>query len=91
MEANLDISTIRPGVSSHDYELEIVQGPILQFTFENIMLPDSNINEPASHGFVNFSIAPREGLDFGTVLQNTAAIYFDFNEPVITNTAELVL
>ena len=48
-------------------------------------LPDSNINEPASHGFVNFKISQYPDLPAGTELNNEAAIYFDFNDPIITN------
>ena len=31
------------------------------------MLPDSNINEPASHGFVKFKIAQQPDLEIGTL------------------------
>ena len=48
-------------------------------------MPDSNVNEQASHGYVKFSIEPKRGLSNGTVVENQAAIFFDFNTPVITN------
>ncbi len=82
----LDVSTFVPLVSSHPYELEIVDANILKYSFENIMLPDSNINEPGSHGFFKFSIQQQPDVAIGSVLENSAAIYFDFNEPIITNT-----
>jgi hypothetical protein len=50
------------------------------------MLPDSNTNEPASNGFVKFTVEQNPDLPFGTVIENSAAIYFDFEAPVITNT-----
>ncbi len=46
---------------------------------------DSTANEPASHGYVSFTISQQENLPFGTMLYNSAAIYFDFEAPVITN------
>ncbi len=49
-------------------------------------MPDSNTNEPASHGFIEYSISPKAGLTDGTTIENTAYIYFDFNAPVVTNT-----
>ena len=49
------------------------------------MLPDSNVNEPASHGFVSFRIRQQPELALGTRILNKADIYFDFNEPVVTN------
>lgn len=81
---HLDISTLQMGAVSHPYELSIHEN-VLKFTFDNIMLPDSNVNEPASHGFVKFKIGQRAGNENGTVIYNDAAIYFDFNAPIITN------
>ncbi|MEO1261672.1 MAG: T9SS type A sorting domain-containing protein [Bacteroidota bacterium] len=86
LSANLEIGSLRPGASSHAYDWELSGNGELKFTFDNIMLPDSNINEAASHGFVSFKIKPKTPLVPGTVIENKAAIYFDFNEPIITNT-----
>jgi hypothetical protein len=58
---------------------------VLTFTFNNIHLPDSNVNEAASQGFVSFRIAQKPDVPLGAEIYNEAAIYFDFNEPVITN------
>ncbi|MCA0234898.1 MAG: hypothetical protein LCH81_00790 [Bacteroidetes bacterium] len=82
----LDVATFRPGASSHPYQWDISGSGILTFVFDNIMLPDSNVNEAASHGFVAFNLAPADTTPLGTVLENSVGIYFDFNEPVITNT-----
>ncbi|MFK7775509.1 MAG: T9SS type A sorting domain-containing protein [Saprospiraceae bacterium] len=81
----LDITTLRQGVGSHDYNLKIVSGNVLEFTFSNIMLPDSNVNEAASHGFVEFKISQKNDLPLGTIIENQAAIYFDYNPPIFTN------
>ncbi|MCC7246081.1 MAG: T9SS type A sorting domain-containing protein [Saprospiraceae bacterium] len=82
----LDATTARPGAASHEYGFQILEGNILRFAFDNIHLPDSNINEATSHGYVKFLIKQKPDLADGTKLLNSAAIYFDFNEPVITNT-----
>ncbi|MDO8971874.1 MAG: T9SS type A sorting domain-containing protein, partial [Saprospiraceae bacterium] len=82
----LDPTTVRPGASSHAYTWSLSGQGVINFTFNNIMLPDSNVNEPASNGFVQFSITPYLDVPLGSVIENDAAIYFDFNEPVITNT-----
>ena len=81
-----DPINIRPGASSHPYTWDLSGQGVIQFMFNNIMLPDSNVNEATSHGFVQFSIAPYVDVPLGSVIQNNAAIYFDFNLPVITNT-----
>ncbi len=82
----LDLASIMPKASSHPYTYEIMGNGVIRFTFDNIMLPDSNVNEPASHGFVKYSIEQMPGNPVGTVINNTAHIYFDFNAPVATNT-----
>lgn len=86
LASHLDLTTLRPGASSHAYVLDVYGHGILKFTFPNILLPDSTVNEPASHGFVQFSIGQKEGNTAGTAIHNSANIYFDFNPPVATNT-----
>lgn len=82
----LDPTSIEPGAASHAYRYELYGGGILKFTFENILLPDSNVNEAFSHGFVKFRAKQRENNTLGTTIENRAGIYFDFNAPVVTNT-----
>ena len=81
----LDIGTVRPGASSHPYEYSVAGNGLMSFTFNNIMLPDSNVNEPASNGFVKFKVSQKFNLDLETQIHNQAAIYFDFNAPIFTN------
>jgi hypothetical protein len=59
---------------------------VLKWTFDNILLPDSNTNEEKSHGFVRYSVRAKADLALGTRLENFADIYFDYNDPVRTNT-----
>lgn len=82
----LNRESIRPGAASHAYTLSLSGDGVLRFLFENILLPDSTTNEAASHGFVKFRIEQQPDLADGTLLENSAGIYFDFNEPVQTNT-----
>lgn len=82
---HLDLASLQQGTSSHPYQLEIDNGNILKFTFNNILLVDSTTNEPGSHGFVKFKIGQVPNLPLGTMIYNNAGIYFDFEEPVITN------
>lgn len=83
----LDPTSIQLEGASHPYSLSIEGSnpSILVFTFDPIILPDSNVNLEASNGFVNFGINVKSGIPLGTSLENSAAIYFDFNPPVITN------
>jgi hypothetical protein len=85
IDEDLDLNTLVIHRASHSYDL-VINGNVLTWRFFNINLPDSNTNEPASHGFIEYSIAPKPGLTDGTTIENTAYIYFDFNAPVVTNT-----
>ena len=47
-------------------------------------------SQEASNGFVSFSIRPKTSAPVGTRLENFADIYFDFNDPIRTNTTYLI-
>ncbi len=86
LNSNLDISTLNIIGYSHPMTYSITGPGDVLFSFANINLPDSTTNETASHGYVRFTISPNNNLLPGTVINNTGAIYFDANSPVITNT-----
>ncbi len=90
--SKLNLSTIEFVNASHPVNLNWINYQRnMEFKFENILLPDSNTNEPLSHGFVRYRIQPKTNLSAGDSITNFAAIYFDFNEPVITNTAKTII
>jgi len=87
LDSNLNLATLKVGSASHSYKLDVSgKGKaVLTFTFNAINLPTKTENEKASNGFVSYSIATLPNLADETVIQNKAGIYFDFNDPVITN------
>ncbi|HLP64758.1 T9SS type A sorting domain-containing protein [Flavobacterium sp.] len=89
----LDPSTIQWGLSSHPYTITITgtETPVLEFTFDNINLPHSAANELASNGFVKFKARTYAALANGIEVNNNASIYFDYNFPVVTNTAQVII
>lgn len=80
----LDLATLEQGGSSHAYRLEVNGSGVLRFVFDPIALPDSFANADVSQGFVKYRINTKKALETGTRVQNRAAIYFDFNAPVLT-------
>lgn len=82
----LDVMTLEMLSVSHNYKVDILPGNILRWKFDNIQLPDSNSNEPGSHGYIHYRIRQKANNPLGAEIKNTAYIYFDFNDPVITNT-----
>jgi hypothetical protein len=90
LDTNLDASTFQLLAYSHP-PLVQTREKTIRFNFPNINLPDSNTNEPGSHGYVQYRIKLKNSLPIGTTINNTAFIYFDFNPPVITNTATNII
>lgn len=82
----LEPTSVEWGASSHLYKAELVDSNVLKFTFNNVQLPDSFVNVAASQGFVKFRVRQKPNLPLGTKILNKAAIYFDFNQPLITST-----
>jgi uncharacterized repeat protein (TIGR01451 family) len=82
----LDRGSIRMLGASHPYELAQISDSILHIRFDNILLPDSTTNPEGSQGYISFRINPAPELPNGTQVHNRAAIYFDQNPPIITNT-----
>ncbi|HMW39869.1 MAG: T9SS type A sorting domain-containing protein [Saprospiraceae bacterium] len=82
----LDPTTIRVVNASHACELEMPALRYFRAHFKNIMLPDSNVDKAGSQGFLQLAIRPIRALEVGSRILNSASIYFDFNDPVKTNT-----
>ena len=75
-----DISSLQVLSSSHA-EVPVLTGNKLEFYFEGINLV------PNEYGYVAYKIKTKPTLTAGSVVTNKASIYFDFNAPVVTNTA----
>jgi uncharacterized repeat protein (TIGR01451 family) len=86
LDVDLDIFSTKSGIASHNYSFKMYGPRILEWTFNNIMLPDSASDQEGSNGFVTFTVLQNPELPNGTVINNRVGIYFDFNDPIITNT-----
>ncbi|NNC85945.1 MAG: T9SS type A sorting domain-containing protein [Bacteroidia bacterium] len=85
LDYQLDQSTLNILHSSHDYIAVKRINNVLEFQFNNILLPDSNVNEPASHAYIAYQIKPKSTFGVTDIIRNQAAIYFDYNAPILTN------
>ncbi|MBL7913678.1 MAG: T9SS type A sorting domain-containing protein [Bacteroidia bacterium] len=86
LSTHLDYSTFGFIGSSHPVNVTRQANGAMIFTFNNILLPDSNTNNAASIGFISYSIKPKANVVPGTVIYNTAHIFFDYNPAIVTNT-----
>lgn len=76
----LDITTVKPGASSHPYTFETYGKGILRFTFKDLKLLPGE-----SNGFVQFTVSQKPDLPKETVIQNTAVLFYNYNKPLLTN------
>jgi hypothetical protein len=85
-DEKLDWSTFEPIASSHNYSTVLGEDGV-EFLFNNINLTWSDNDEPASHGYITYRVKPVTTVQLGDYMQGSAGIFFDFNDPVMTNTA----
>ena len=86
----LDLGSFEVIAMSHQ-PLEVnFDGQIMTLRFNQIMLPDSSTNQVGSNGFVKFRLRHPASLPFLTEINNFVDIYFDFNDPIRTNTATTI-
>ena len=82
--SKFDIATLEPVNSSHSMLTKISESNKVEFFFDNINLPFDNAN---NDGYLMYKIKLKSNLVLGDTFSNKANIYFDFNFPIITNTA----
>ena len=86
IDPSLNVATIRNLTASHDMKVTLDgNNSVLVFTFPNINLADSTSDYANSIGSIQYDIDLAPGVPVGTEINKSAAIYFDFNSPVITN------
>lgn len=88
LEAYFDPTSIELGSASHPYSFRLEKENILVWNFENILLPDSTTNLAESQGFFTFKLDVDPSLAVGSIIDNDAEIYFDFQAPIHTNHAQ---
>jgi uncharacterized repeat protein (TIGR01451 family) len=85
LDTNLDASSFTYLASSHNPIISL-EGNAASFNFKNINLVDSFSNEPLSHGYIQYKVKTKSSLPLNASVKNTASIYFDFNDAIVTNT-----
>lgn len=85
IDSDLDLSSFEMVGATHNNQISF-NGNEIVWSFPGIMLPDSASDLAGSQGGVHFRIRPKSTSIPGTMFENSAAIYFDYNVPVITNT-----
>ncbi|OYQ42643.1 T9SS type A sorting domain-containing protein [Flavobacterium aurantiibacter] len=83
LPTNVDALSFTPIDASHRYQLQ-QNGNQITVVFNNIDLPPSQENTNIGHGYFKYKVSPTAGFQVGTVIENRAEIYFDFNPAIVT-------
>lgn len=86
LDPDLDWQSLKPGFSNFAYTASLDMNGVVSFAFNNINLPTASTFSLGSIGTITYSIHTKKNLAQGTQFRNSAAIYFDYNAPVMTNT-----
>jgi Leucine-rich repeat (LRR) protein len=96
LSADLDYHSLRVLASSHACEMKVEfdstradRRTVVKFVFANINLLWKDSSDTRCMGFVRFAVKPMSNLNGGTVIRNTARIYFDVNPPIVTNDCDI--
>ncbi|WP_298156296.1 kelch repeat-containing protein [Flavobacterium sp.] len=82
-----DIASLVPVGASHNYRT-VILGNKVTFFFDQINLPSSGNTR---FGYVSFRIKTNPSLVIGDVFSNLADIYFDYNYPIVTDSANTLI
>lgn len=88
LDDNLDWSTFEPVSASHTFKVNQKNDKV-EFIFKGINLAFENEDTGvvlASNGHIIYRVKPKASVTLGDSMSAKADIYFDFNEPIITNT-----
>ncbi|MCB9252460.1 MAG: T9SS type A sorting domain-containing protein [Flavobacteriales bacterium] len=86
LQAVVPVSEFQMISCSHPYSVSLVNN-VVTWTFDNINLPPKSLNETGSQGYIVFEARLKRKLEVGDSIKNKAFIYFDYNEPILTNFA----
>ncbi len=89
LDDNLNWTTLQPEFMSAPCQVMLTQSGskhIAQFTFSAASLPASGNDPVLSNGMLTYTIHIKNSLPVGTQFKNRASIYFDDDQPIMTNT-----
>jgi uncharacterized repeat protein (TIGR01451 family) len=92
LHPHLDLTSLQVLAYSHlPTEIHVESAGELVVRFDGIQLPDTSADFTGSQGFIKMRFRLMPGLPHLTQVLNTAEIYFDLNEEVVTNTTTSTL
>lgn len=85
LSSKLDITTFEFLSSSHPCDILLGADSIIQFLFQPIVLTPKDSDALHCQGNIWFRIKPTNPIGLNDTIYNSAGIYFDLQDPVLTN------
>lgn len=84
--SGLDLNTFEIISSGHPYTYSIAENGHLRVAYRYIDLPPAMLDSIGAHGYFKYKIKPKNTISEGFQIENNAKIFFDFEDPIVTNT-----
>jgi uncharacterized repeat protein (TIGR01451 family) len=88
LDSDFDFESFRTVDGSHDFTAFVSPTGVITFTFDNINLAytPKGVDNPLARGYIAYKLKAKSTVKAGDKLENFADIYFDYNDPIRTNT-----
>jgi hypothetical protein len=77
--------------SSHPCDIHLSKDGIITWSFSGISLLPAGSDEEASKGFVSFNISQNQGVEYGTIIENSATAFFNKQLVVTSNETDVTV
>jgi hypothetical protein len=84
LDTRIPVYEFQMVASSHAYSVSL-RNNVVTWIFDNINLPPKSLDDKGSQGYVIFDAKIISNIGVGDSIKNKAFIYFDYNEPIVTN------
>jgi hypothetical protein len=84
LDTRIPVYEFQMVASSHAYSVSL-RNNVVTWIFDNINLPPKSLDDKGSQGYVIFDAQIISNIGVGDSIKNKAFIYFDYNEPIVTN------
>mgnify|MGYP002628696042 CR=1 FL=1 len=85
LSPHLDIKTLSQPFSMSPHKFHVLEDNTIVWEMDAIVLPDSGTSYIDSYSFVQYNIRMKPNLPIGTVIENSAWVFFNREDSVMTN------
>lgn len=84
LDTHIPVYEFQMIAASHPYSVSL-KNNVVTWVFDNINLPPKSFDADGSQGYLIFDAKIISNINVGDSIKNRAFIFFDYNEPIVTN------